>query len=101
MPKPADERVGAAADRAGHMTRSPERRVEADECKRDDEDGHRDESKAPRRDREPAQTERQNPERRCEDEHTAAVRARLAPADRNERERREWDEPTESANRRG
>src|SRR6266508_6936032 len=75
------------------MARSAEGGVEADQYERNDDNGRTCERKATRGEREAAYAERENGERGSEDEHAAAVCARLAPPDRDERQPRQWNEP--------
>src|SRR6266508_5485152 len=75
------------------MARSAEGGVEADQYECYDDNGCTCEYEPAEGEWEAACAERENGERGSEDEHAAAVCARLAPPDRDERQPRQWNEP--------
>ena len=84
-------RTGAVTDRAGHVTRAPEQRVEADEGKADPDDAEREEPERACVESCLAQAQQEHPVGREQHEQAATVCAEPAAARGDERHRREGD----------
>ena len=101
MAEVTKDRSRTRPDCVGDVARATECRVEPDECEREHDDAGADQRESAGSERETPQPDGKHGERRREHDEASTVCAGLAPADRDQCQRADREEPAHAADRRG